>query len=342
MGIKEIKERSDASVAACKEAEDKAAMLEAQHQKLLTDIESMKEEVEKTAGNAAAFIENQAVIAAQKLELEQQLNEASQRYDQEQSQRNLLIQMKKRIEGDVGSQKRDLEDLEMSLQRLNQECGTKNHQIRVLNDEIAQQEDVINKINREKKSLQEVNQKNADDFSSSEDRVTHLSKVKGKLEQTLDELGDSLNREKKMRGELEKAKRKCEGDMKLTQDTVCDLERNKEELESLIFKRDADINNMSAKYEDEQCNSAKSGKVIKELQARIEELEDEIDEIGDRLDEAGGATSAQMELNKKRETELAKLRRDLEESNIQHEAAVAAFRKKHNDSISEMSEQIDH
>jgi len=361
--IKEIKERSDASVAACKEAEDKAAMLEAQHQKLLTDIESMKEEVEKTAGNAAAFIENQAVIAAQKLELEQQLNEASQRYDQEQSQRNLLIQMKKRIEGDVGSQKRDLEDLEMSLQRLNQECDTKNHQIRVLNDEIAQQEDVINKINREKKSLQEVNQKNADDFSSSEDRVTHLSKVKGKLEQTLDELGDSLNREKKMRGELEKAKRKCEGDMKLTQDTVCDLERNKKELESLIFKRDADINNMSAKYEDEQCNSAKSGKVIKELQARIEELEDEIkhesqgraksenakkkiqaeiDEIGDRLDEAGGATSAQMELNKKRETELAKLRRDLEESNIQHEAAVAAFRKKHNDSISEMSEQIDH
>merc|ERR1711962_229824 len=307
--IREIKERSDASVAACKEAEEKAEMLEAQHQKLLADIESMKEEVEKTAGNAAAFIENQAVIAAQKLELEQQLNEASQRYDQEQSQRTLLIQMKKRIEGDVGSQKRELEDLEMSLQRLHQECDTKNHQIRVLNDEISGQEDVINKINREKKSLQEINQKNADDFTGSEDRVAHLSKVKAKLEQTLDELGDSLNREKKMRGELEKSKRKCEGDMKLTQDTVCDLERNKKELESLIFKRDADINNFSAKYEDEQCNSAKSNKCIKELQSRIEELEDEIkhesqgrakaenakkkiqaeiDEIGDRLDEAGG------------------------------------------------------
>jgi len=49
-----------------------------------------------------------------------------------------------------------------------------------------------------------------------------------------------------------------------------------------------------------------------------------------------------MELNKKREAELAKLKRDIEESNIQHEAAVAAFRKKHNDSIAEMSEQIDH
>merc|ERR1719187_2395088 len=151
--------------------------------------------------------------------------------------------------------------------------------------------------------------------------------------------------------------------MKLTQDTVCDLERNKKELESLIFKRDADINNFSAKYEDEQCNSAKSNKCIKECQARVEELEEEVEherqarakaekakskchkeleELGDRLDEAGGATSAQMELNKKREAELAKLKRDIEESNIQHEAAVAAFRKKHNDSIAEMSEQIDH
>ncbi len=36
-----------------------------------------------------------------------------------------------------------------------------------------------------------------------------------------------------------------------------------------------------------------------------------------RLDEAGGATAAQQELNKKREAEVAKLRRDLEEAAIQ-------------------------
>merc|ERR1712212_1011853 len=99
------------------------------------------------------------------------------------------------------------------------------------------------------------------------------------------------------------------------------------------------------------------------MQARIEEVEEEmeherqarskaekskshlgreLEEIGERLDEAGGATAAQIELNKKREAELAKLRRDLEESNIQHEAALASLRKKHNDAVAEMSEQIDH
>merc|ERR1712029_74201 len=67
-------------------------------------------------------------------------------------------------------------------------------------------------------------------------------------------------------------------------------------------------------------------------------LQREIDEINDRLEEAGGATAAQMELNKKREGEVARLKRDIEESNIQHEAVVAAFRKKHTEAVTEMSE----
>ena len=52
------------------------------------------------------------------------------------------------------------------------------------------------------------------------------------------------------------------------------------------------------------------------------DLAREIEQLGERLDEAGGATSAQVELNKKREAEVAKLRKDLEEANIQHEAIL--------------------
>jgi hypothetical protein len=35
------------------------------------------------------------------------------------------------------------------------------------------------------------------------------------------------------------------------------------------------------------------------------------------------------------------LRRDLEEANIQHEGTLANLRKKHNDAVAEMGEQID-
>lgn len=71
------------------------------------------------------------------------------------------------------------------------------------------------------------------------------------------------------------------------------------------------------------------------------DLARELDEMSERLDEAGGATAAQMELNKKREFEVNKLRKDLEEAAIQRESTLSALKKKHQDAIAEMSEQID-
>ena len=46
-------------------------------------------------------------------------------------------------------------------------------------------------------------------------------------------------------------------------------------------------------------------------------------------------------MNKKREAELAKLRRDLEEANMAHENQLSALRKKHNDAVGEMTDQLD-
>merc|ERR1719174_1929826 len=83
-----------------------------------------------------------------------------------------------------------------------------------------------------------------------------------------------------------------------------------------------------SKLEDEQSLVAKVQKTIKEVQARIEEMEEELEaerqgrakaerqrsdlareleNLGERLGEASGATSAQIELNKKREAEVSKL-----------------------------------
>ena len=45
-------------------------------------------------------------------------------------------------------------------------------------------------------------------------------------------------------------------------------------------------------------------------------------------------------MNKKREAEFQKMRRDLEEATLQHEATAAALRKKHADSTAELGEQI--
>merc|ERR1712050_746377 len=101
---------------------------------------------------------------------------------------------------------------------------------------------------------------------------------------------------------------------------------------------------------------------IKELQGRVEASEEEleaerqaraqaerqrsdlareIDQLGDRLDEAGGATVAQVELNKKREAEIVKLRKDVEETNISSESVLSNMKRKQADAVAEMTEQID-
>ena len=119
---------------------------------------------------------------------------------------------------------------------------------------------------------------------------------------------------------------------------------------------------MSAKIDDEGTLSNKYSKQIKELQARLEELDEElsiersarakaeknrsglsrdIEDLAEKLEDAGNNTSTQIELNKKRESELAKLKADLDEMNITHEGTLAALRQKHNNNMAEMGEQID-
>merc|ERR1712154_552380 len=142
---------------------------------------------------------------------------------------------------------------------------------------------------------------------------------------------------------------------------VTELERDKRNVENLISMKEKDISALALKLEDQQALVAKSQKGIKETQGRIEELEQEleaerqsrskaerqrsdlnreIDDLGHRLEEAGGATNAQIELNKKRESELNKLRKDLEEANIQHDSLLSGLKKKQQDAIDEMNNQI--
>ncbi|XP_055295507.1 myosin heavy chain, muscle isoform X5 [Sitodiplosis mosellana] len=345
------------------EAETKVRKdLEGLNSKLLAEKTALLDSLAGEKGSLQEYQEKSAKLQAQKNDLDNQLRDTQDRLSQEEDARNQLFQQKKKLEQECSGLKKDIEDLELSVQKIDQDKATKDHQIRNLNDEIAHQDELINKLNKEKKLQGETNQKTGEELQAAEDKINHLNKVKAKLEQTLDELEDSLEREKKLRGDVEKAKRKVEGDLKLTQEAVADLERNKKELEQAIARKDKELSSLTAKLEDEQSVVSKSQKQIKELQSRIEELEEEVEaerqarakaekqradlareleELGERLEEAGGATSAQIELNKKREAELSKLRRDLEEANIQHEGTLANLRKKHNDAVAEMAEQVD-
>ena len=133
------------------------------------------------------------------------------------AQKNLAAEEASRIEltgevkkhsGSIGAVKKDMDDLGLAIQKVVQECGNRDHTIKVLNDEISSQDEVINKLNKEKKHIAETGAKSADDLSSAEEKVAHLLSIKGKLESTLDELEAGLSKEKNARANVEKERRK--------------------------------------------------------------------------------------------------------------------------------------
>merc|ERR1711902_181726 len=97
------------------------------------------------------------------------------------------------LEQEVVSVKKDIEDIDMAIQKLEQEKTNRDHTIRTLNDEVA-----------------------------AEDKVNHLNQIKNKLEQTLDELEGSLDKEKRGRANVDKERRKVEGELKVAQETVAE------------------------------------------------------------------------------------------------------------------------
>merc|ERR1712158_335111 len=307
------------------------------------ETKALMAQLEKEQGNLSVYHDKQAKATSAIAGLEGDLANAQETLVAKEHSRQDAMADKKLLEQECTAVKKDIEDVEMAITKVEQEKTNRDHTIRSLNDEIANQDEVINKLNKEKKHISENAAKSAEDLGAAEDKVAHLNQIKSKLESTLDELESSLEKEKRGRANV-------------------DQERTKKELESSIERKEKDASVLLSKLDDEQSLVAKIQKGIKENQAHVEELEEELEaerqarakaerqrsdlareleNMGERLGEASGATSAQIELNKKREAEVTKLRRDLEEAHIQQEATLVSLKKKHQDAIAEMTEQIE-
>merc|ERR1711887_524474 len=332
------------------------------HDRLLNEKQELNLALNSGGSAVQDIIDKTNRLEGMKNDLQKQVDDTKKRIAGEEDVIASIQQAGQKVTSDANRLRDEIKNLESTAEKCEEDKVTKDNQIRTLREEIAHQEELISELGKEKKSCGEGRQKTEEDIQAMEDRCNHLSKVKGKLEQSLDECEDALEREKKSKGDVEKLKRKVEGDLKLTQEAVSDLERVKTELQQTLVRKEKELGSVGAKIEDEHTLGNKYGKQIKELQGRIEELDEEliierqsrakaeknrtilsrdIEDLSGRLEEAGSNTSTQIELNKKRESELGKLKGELEGSNISHEGTLAALRSKHNNTMSEMGENID-
>uniref|UniRef100_A0A8C2I289 Myosin-7B n=1 Tax=Cyprinus carpio TaxID=7962 RepID=A0A8C2I289_CYPCA len=302
------------------------------------------------------------LLIKSKIQMEGKMKELMERLEDEEEVNATILAKKRKLEDECIELKKDLDDLEITLAKVEKEKHATENKVKNLLEEMAVLDETILRLTKEKKALQDAHQQALEDLQNEENKVNMLSKAKIKLEQQVDDLEGSLEQEKKVRMDLERVKRKLEGDLKIAIESSMDLENNKQQLEERLKKRDLEMVHIGAKVEEEQALVIQLQKKIKELQTRIEELEEELEaeraarsksdkqradvsreleELSERLEEAGGATAAQIEMNKKREADFLKMRRDLEEASLHHETTMAMLRRKHADTVVELGEQLD-
>merc|ERR1712088_309120 len=199
----------------------------------------------QSGGSAVQEIIDKAVrVEAMAADVQKQVAEVQGRIKGEKEEKNLIGQAQSKVTAQKAQLGEEITALEGRLGAAESDRADKDDQIRTCKEEIDHQNDMISKLQREKKGCQESRQKTEEDIQA--------------------------------KGDVEKLKRKVEGDLKLTQETVADLERMKGELSQSVQRKEKESAAIAAKIEDESTLGGKYSKQTKELQSRLEELDEEL------------------------------------------------------------------
>merc|ERR1712226_1669432 len=272
----EYEEKMAIATAGIDKARGDCAKVVKDHEKLMNEKNELMLALQSGGSAVQDIIDKTNRVEAMKNDLQKQVDDMNRRVKAEEDLKASIIAQQGKVHQDAAKLRDEIKDLETNLTNNEDDKTTKDNQIRTLREELAHQEDMVAKLNKEKRSAGDSKQKVEENIQATEDKCNHLNKIKARLGQSLDECEDTLEKEKKTKGDVEKLKRKIEGDLKLTQEAVADLERVKNELDQSVQRKDKEISSMTAKIEDEGTLGNKYGKQIKELQTRLDELDEEL------------------------------------------------------------------
>merc|ERR1712168_966446 len=174
-----LQEKANNTWGKYKEQLDTKAKLQEENVAASEEIKALMKQLESEQGDMSKYTEKQAKLSAQKADIEAELADASRKLSMMESQRQNETANKKALEGQNATIKKDIEDLELAVQKLEQEKCNRDYIMRQINDEIASQDEIINKLNKEKKHVGETSSKATEDLQAAEDKVNHLNNIKG-------------------------------------------------------------------------------------------------------------------------------------------------------------------
>merc|ERR1712088_350513 len=257
-----LEDKAKSAYGAYEEALNVTKDLEAANKAIIEETGALTKQLESEQGNLSVYTDRQAKATGVKIATEQKLEVATAALGQAELDKQAMTGDRKVMEGEIGIIKKDIEDLDLAFQKLEQEKTNRDHTIRSLTDEVSQTDEVINKLNKEKKMIGDTQAKAYDDLHVAEEKVGHLNDMKAKLEATFDELESGVAGEKRARSGVEAGRRKVEGELKMAQETVSELEGAKRDLENVIARKEKDILGLSGMLDEEQSAVAKVTKAI--------------------------------------------------------------------------------
>uniref|UniRef100_A0A336MJ45 CSON000536 protein n=1 Tax=Culicoides sonorensis TaxID=179676 RepID=A0A336MJ45_CULSO len=198
---------------------------------------------------------------------------------------------------------------------------------------LAEKTALLDSLSGEKGALQEYQEKSA-----------KLTAQKNDLENQLRDTQERLTQEEDARNQLFQSKKKMEQEISGLKKDIEDLELSIQKSDQDKATKDHQIRNLNDEiaHQDELINklnkekkmqTEQNQKTAEELQA-TEDKVNHLNKVKAKLEQTLDELEDSLEREKK-------LRGDVDKANIQHEATLANLRKKHNDAIAEMAEQVD-
>merc|ERR1719186_1657082 len=135
-----LEEKASETWGKYKEALDVTSNLQGSMDGLKAEIEAMGKQLAEEQGNISVYTDRQTKATATKVQAQAVLSS-------EESSRVALAAEVKSHSGSVGVVKKEIEDIELAIAKVELEKGNRDHTIKVLQDEIADQDEVIRKLN---------------------------------------------------------------------------------------------------------------------------------------------------------------------------------------------------
>jgi len=353
--LKAAQEKAAADAAAAADLANKVTDMLAEKDKLVADLNDV-------SATLATAEETLMAVQTDKQNLEQQLNEALEKLEEEEDKAGKLGNEKKANKAKIEELNTAISDAKTAIAKLESEKSSRDKTIENMNAEIATNEATIAKYQGEKKNLEENLAATTESLQASEDKAKKLGKDKSNLESKLSDMTAAHGKEKDAKAKLDKDKKKVEGTLRDTDAALIEAKHDLEEAQDTIAKRDKALKEANESKENRDVVIKGLQKKVAEGVERISDLEDEVEAekknkkkmeaakaeaeadleaMNEKLEEAGGATSAQAEVTKKRDADIAKLKKEIEANNLASEAALAHLKAKMNTAVVEAADELD-